>query len=49
MISIRFDSISVGFGWIRLDFGWIWLGFYFIMALIALIALQEVLGGPRKA
>ena len=47
-----FDLILVGFrldfdsilGWIWLDLAWIWLGFRFILALAA---LEEVLGGPR--
>ena len=33
--------------WLGLDFGWIWLGFQSIILLIALVALQEVLGPPR--
>ena len=41
--------ILVGFGLIWHDFGWIMVDFGFIVALIALTALYEVLGGPRRS
>ena len=40
LIWLDFDWILLGFDSIWLDFGW-------ITALIALVALEEVPGGPR--
>ena len=39
--------IWLDFGWIWLDFDWILVGFGLIRVLIALTALQEVLGSSR--
>ena len=47
LILIDFDSILVGFGLILLRFGLIWLRFWSIIAVRALVALEDFLGPPR--
>ena len=47
LLRLSIPRILSGFGWIRLEFGWIRLDFAWIITLMALTALEEVLGGPR--
>ena len=48
MILAGFGLIGFGLGLIWVGFGLIWLGFWSIRALIARVALQEVLGGSQE-